>query len=169
MRLTTLLAAGLFSTALSAQAVADGCKGVLLRTTGEFDKKGSVHDELSTYYEDDNNGTMSRPTPPTEIAEHGGGVFKVLDIKVLNCHLVLDAKTNEYNLVENNDTTNADNLIRSKIEERLQSAGVDHATATSDAPDDYMKRPNSACGKAVAKVMSGDNSAASLVEAVCAN
>ncbi|WP_308721182.1 hypothetical protein [Komagataeibacter xylinus] len=151
------------------------CKGRILVThPDDYYKKGDIIEYIHTAYDDTDfvNGNMvqkhyARPTQPDRYEVHGGSSYNPKDIEILNCHLVLDASTNEYRLELDDTNANANSILSSTIEDRLNEAGVNHAIASGVAPDAYLNRRQSACGQAVAKVMNGDDSAGFLVETVC--
>lgn len=171
-----ILSAVTLTTSMLSIAYAEpNCKGEMLVTYPDaYYKRGDVIEYLHTAYDDTDfvNGNMiqkhyTKPTQPDHYEVHGGSDYNPKDIKILNCHLVLNSSTNEYSLELDDTNANANSILRSKIEERLNEAGVNHATASGTAPDAYLNRRQSACGQAVAKVMGGDNSAGFLVETVC--
>lgn len=162
----------LFAVALSALicggAHAEGdCQGeVLVTHPGAYYKKGDIVHDLSPGYDDYETKKFPAPRHPDHYDEHGGGTYQTNEMKILNCHLVLQPD-NRYGFDFDKTDANADVILESKIEKRLLEVGVSNAVATNSGPDSYLNHRQSACGKAVAKVMSGDDTAGELVQEVC--
>lgn len=143
---------------LSLPALADECRGVVIKDIpgNDYDgKAGSIVEQLHSY-EGKPDGT------PLTYAVHGGSVYPADHIKILNCSIRKIATDPYYDLVLNNTSENADDIIMQKAQEKLSNMGIDNADA-SNAAYAYAKSPQSACGKMAARAIAGDTSASEFI------
>lgn len=138
------------------EAFADAnCKAIVTKDIhsnmeGQYEtKKGEVIEYINLY-------KISDTGIPESYAVHGGGIYPSDSVKLLNCHIakLMEGTTIKYRIVLDDNAENSKEIIRSKIEDKLEELGMDHADA-SNASYAYINNPNSACGIATRDILNG--------------
>ncbi|WP_025885526.1 hypothetical protein [Asaia prunellae] len=135
-------------------AFADDCKGVLLSSIPdhpEYGKAGEIVEMLHEY-EGKPDGT------PLTYAVHGGGIYPADRVKILNCTISKTTSDPYYKLTLNDTAENAYDILYQKTTEKLLALGLCNACASGVA-EEYLKKPNGACGIMAARALHGDTSA----------